>query len=557
MTGLRLPSSLRLPAAAAPWLLCGFAAVLVAGVWQATVNRIEEGRANLLRATAADAASLARLLEEHSARTFQSADQAVQFIKSEYLQDGHKLDLAGMVERGVVLGDIFNLYSVVGADGRMLLSSQPFPPTSLADREHFQVQRDNPHAGLFVSKPVMGRVSQKWSIQLTRRIDGPGGRFGGVVVVSMDPFYFTRLYESARLGPHSTIALIGDDGIVRARQSGTQNQIGLNVSGSPLFAQMRAQDSGVMQRASTLDGRERMFAFRRIGRSPLHVVVGIDTADVLGAYDPIKDKMIQQALLVTCAIAGFTVLLLVLVGRLVKSRAQALSASAAKTQFLSNMSHELRTPLNGILGYAELLREELPPGESRDFARIIHDSGIHLLALVNQILQLNKIESGKERLVLDTVGLRPLVAQVLNAHRSSARAKGLALESDIASDTPAHIECDKIKLQQVLNNLLHNAIKFTETGWVHLAVGPCAQVVRFDVSDTGPGIPPDVQSQVFEKFFQVDSSSARPADGTGLGLALVRELVELMRGEVTLQSLVGSGTTFSFTIPLDAGQASQ
>jgi signal transduction histidine kinase len=555
MTAARPPFPFRLSASAAPWLLCGFAAVLVAGLWQATANRIDEGRANLLRSTSADAASLARLLEEHSARTFQSADQAVQFIKHEYLQDGGRLNMPSLVADGVVLGDIFNLYSVVGPDGSVLMSSQPFPPTSLADREHFQVQRDNPKAGLFVSKPVMGRVSQKWSIQLTRRIDGPGGAFGGVVVVSMDPFYFTRLYESAHLGPHSTITLIGDDGIVRARQSGSQNQIGLNVSGSPLFMQMLAQDDGVVQRASTLDGRERMFAFRRIGNYPLHIVVGIDIADVLGAYDPIKDKMIQQAVLVTCAIGGFTVLLLVLVRRLVKSRAQALSASAAKTQFLSNMSHELRTPLNGILGYAELLREEMPPGEPRDFAQIIHDSGNHLLALVNQILQLNKIESGKERLVVDTVELRPLVAQVLNAHRSSARAKGLALESDMTPDVPAHVECDKIKLLQVLNNLLHNAIKFTETGWVHLAVGHCAHGVRFDVSDTGPGIPPDVQSQVFEKFFQVDSSSVRPTDGTGLGLALVRELVELMRGEVTLQSLVGSGTTFSFTIPLAAAEA--
>jgi two-component system, NarL family, sensor histidine kinase BarA len=552
---LRLPLSVRLPASAAPWLLCGFAAVLVAGVWQATFNRIEEGRANLLRSTAADAASLARLLEEHSARTFQSADQAVQFIKHEYVQDGGRLDLPALEKDGVVLGDIFNLYSVVGADGRVLLSSQPFTPTSLADREHFQIHRDNPKIGLYVSKPVMGRVSQKWSIQLTRRIDGPGGQFAGVVVVSMDPFYFTRLYESAHLGPHSTITLIGDDGIVRARQSGTQNQIGLNVSGSPLFAQMLANDDGVMRRPSTIDGRERLFAFRRIGHYPLHVVVGIDTADVLGAYDPIADKMVQQALLVTCAIGGFTVLLLVLIRRLVKSRAQALSASAAKTQFLSNMSHELRTPLNGILGYAELLREELPPGEQREFARIVHDSGNHLLALVNQILQLNKIESGKERLVVDTVELRPLVTQVLNAHRSSARAKGLALESEIAEDAPAHIECDRIKLLQVLNNLLHNAIKFTDSGWVHLAVGACAQGVRFDVSDTGPGIPPDVQSQVFEKFFQVDSSSARPTDGTGLGLALVRELVELMRGDVTLQSLVGSGTTFSFAIPVRAMEA--
>jgi signal transduction histidine kinase len=154
-----------------------------------------------------------------------------------------------------------------------------------------------------------------------------------------------------------------------------------------------------------------------------------------------------------------------------------------------------------------------------------------------------------------TVELRPLVAQVLNAHRSSARAKGLALESEIAPDLPDHVEGDQVKLLQVLNNLLHNAIKFTSSGWVHLAAAPCPQGVRFDVSDTGPGIAPDLQAEVFEKFFQVDSSTARPTDGTGLGLALVRELVGLMRGEVTLQSLVGSGTTFSFTIPLQATEA--
>lgn len=540
----------RLRASAAPLLLCGFAAVLVGGLWKATLNRIEEGRANLLHSAANDASSLARLLEEHSLRTIQAADQAANFILAAYEEHGNRLDLAAMLARSVALDEVVTLYTVTDAAGNVVLSSQAFAPTSLADREHFKFVRDNPGSGLYISKPVLGRMTQKWAIQLTRRIDGPGHSFGGAVVVSMDPFYFTRLYESARIGRHSTVTLIGDDGIVRARRSGNHNEIGRDISSTPLFQQMLKEDHGSVMRPSAIDGRERVVAFRRVACYPLHVVVGIDTTDVLGAYEPIKNKMIQQAVLVTTAIAGFTVLLLLLIRRLVKSRAQALSASAAKTQFLSNMSHELRTPLNGILGYAELLRDDLPPGEPREFAQIIHDSGVHLLALVNQILQLNKIESGKERLAFDSVGLRGVLDQVVGAHGSSARAKGLALEAEVAAGAPDRIVCDRVKLMQVLNNLLHNAIKFTEQGWIRVSLAAHPGGVRFAVSDTGPGIPPHVQAMVFEKFFQVDTPSGHHTDGTGLGLSLVRELVELMRGEVTLQSTPGAGTTFSFTLPL-------
>jgi signal transduction histidine kinase len=550
MPELRPSLANRLRASAAPLLLCACAAALVAGVWHATLSRIDEGRARLLSDATRDAASLARLVEEHSARTIQSADQALQFLKYAYAAEGRSLDLAGLVRHNVVLGDLFSLCSIIGPHGEVLLSSLPFPPaTSVIDREHFLVQRDHRDAGLFISKPLMGRVTQKWLIQLTRRLEGADGQFAGVAVVSMDPFYFTRLYESAHLGPHSAVSLVGDDGIIRARRSGGLNEIGLDVSQSPMFKVVTSNQSGTFARRSTLDGRDRVYAFRRIGHYPLRVVVGLDTADVLDEYEPLKDKLIQQALLVTLAIALFTGLLLVLIRRLVQRRAQALSASAAKTQFLSNMSHELRTPLNGILGYAELLRDDLPPGEPREFAQIIHDSGTHLLALVNQILQLNKIEAGKERVTLEPVDLHHLLGQMVNAHRSSAQAKGLALRCEIAPATPRHIQCDRIKLMQVLNNLLHNAVKFTERGSVVLSLAPWDAGLRFEVRDTGPGIPDEVQQLVFEKFFQVDAHAARRNDGTGLGLALVRELVELMDGQVRLESQTGAGTSFSFTLP--------
>jgi two-component system sensor histidine kinase BarA len=254
----------------------------------------------------------------------------------------------------------------------------------------------------------------------------------------------------------------------------------------------------------------------------------------------------------TVAITVFTAVLLFLTSRVLRSRSQAVKANAAKTQFLSNMSHELRTPLNGILGYAELLKEELDGCEHREFAQIIHSSGLHLLSLVNQLLQLNKIEAGHEAAVLAAEEAPQLVHEVINAHRSTARLKDIALQIWISPLVPHRIECDRFKLLQVLNNLLHNAIKFTDTGHVELSLVVAGDELLFSVTDTGRGIPAALLDKVFDKFYQVDSGDARISDGTGLGLSLVRELVAVMGGHVRVKSTPGATTVFSFTIPLRA-----
>jgi signal transduction histidine kinase len=472
----------------------------------------------------------------------------VRFIQYDWRNKGKGVDLARLVEHGVVLGDIFNLYSIVDANGDVVLSSQPFKPVNLSDREHVRIHRERTDAGLFISKPVLGRVSHKWSIQLTRRIDLPDGGFGGVVVVSMDPFYFTRLYESARIGEHSVVTLIGTDGVVRARRSGGASTIGQNVSGGALMRRIGARTDGVLRETSSIDGRERVYAFRRLDSYPLLVVVGIDVDDVSRGIAPLRTQLVAQAAASTLAILVFTGVLLALIRRLIRSRAVALKANAAKTQFLSNMSHELRTPLNGILGYAELLGYELADATHREYAAIIQDSGNHLLALVNQLLQLNRIEAGRERLLLAPEDPRTLAAQVLNAHRSGAMKKSLALDVTVGAGVPAVVECDRVKLVQVLHNLLHNAIKFTDAGAVRLALARTGDHLEFAVSDTGRGIPDEVRERVFERFFQVDAGDARISDGSGLGLALVRELVALMGGNVAVESGHG-GTVFRFTLP--------
>jgi signal transduction histidine kinase len=262
-----------------------------------------------------------------------------------------------------------------------------------------------------------------------------------------------------------------------------------------------------------------------------------------------RRQMISLAEFSTLLILIFTGLLLLLIRRLSLGRAHAIAENLRKTVFLSNLSHELRTPLNGILGYAELLTDDLTDPEKRSFAQYIHASGTHLLALLNSLLQISKIEAGQLALDLKNEPLKPLLMAALNAHASSATAKGLQLSLTTGPGLPAALHCDRMRLMQVLNNLLHNAIKFTSRGKVELAASLDPQGVRFSVQDSGPGIAPEFVEAIFDSFFQVSRHSM---EGTGLGLTIARQLVQLMKGRMGLTSTPGHGATFFFTLPLQA-----
>jgi len=236
--------------------------------------------------------------------------------------------------------------------------------------------------------------------------------------------------------------------------------------------------------------------------------------------------------------------------RLEEAREKAEEASRLKSAFLATVSHELRTPLNGILGFADLLRSDLSDPEQQQYAEIIHSSGEHLLQLVSEILDLAKIESGEMTFNYTSVSLAALVGETLAVHRSQAEAKGIALELRLDDALPPTLRTDATRLRQLLNNLLNNAVKFTEHGTVSLSVETDAEGIAFAVRDTGPGISPEHREIVFEKFKQLENFLTREHGGTGLGLALVRQLVEHMGGRVELQSEVGVGSTFTIHLPL-------
>jgi signal transduction histidine kinase/ActR/RegA family two-component response regulator len=230
--------------------------------------------------------------------------------------------------------------------------------------------------------------------------------------------------------------------------------------------------------------------------------------------------------------------------------------SRVKDEFLAHTSHELRTPLNSILGFTKLILDGMcqGPEEERELLRDVFESGQHLLGIVNDVLDIARIEAGKLRLSMGRVELRPLLEQVLTVVSVQADAKGLKIVDETAEILLPAVRADENRLRQILINLLGNAVKFTDEGWVSLRArtNQVAGHVLIEVQDTGVGIPLEKQAHVFEKFKQVDTSFTRRHGGSGLGLSISRRLVEMMGGYIELESAgAGLGTTVRFTLPID------
>lgn len=486
----------------------------------------------------------------------------------------------------------------IGPDGRAVFSTLG-PAVSASDfsaRDDFRYLRANRSNKPFVGEPLIATTDQPLVLPISRRVEAEDGTFLGMLLFSLVPSDLTNLHQAVDLGRRGVLSVICTSGMIRARFSAEHpdgmNGVGMSVVGGGGGWDPNLPPGGMNSyiRVGVVDHVLRMFSQRRLTDHDLVVSVGLDVDDVLVSARSHKALIIAMGTAASLLLGMLTVLLVREIwrrtlreielarehGRLEEANAQILrdreklaitnreltataekaeAASRAKSQFLANMSHELRTPLHAIIGFSELIVSQAPKDVPKapplgEYAKDILSAGRHLLELINTILDLAKVESGTTLLSETVVPLSDIVHASMIAIRSQARGRNIALEVNLPPDAPA-LRVDLTKARQILINILSNAVKFTpEGGTVTVAAerGPHGGVT-LAVTDTGIGMTEAEMAVAMEPFGQVDSTLARVAEGTGLGLPLAQRLMEMHGGRLSMTSEKHKGTRVMLMFP--------
>jgi signal transduction histidine kinase len=528
-------------------------AVAVAGIWW--LNALN--RANTER----ELTNLSVSLSEHVDRTMQTIDlvlaQSLDRIRTHDLTDPADRLRLHLAFRDIAVSLAFvRTLAAFDADGWPVAISRehPAPEHNIADREYFRALRDGAVTGTYISRPLRSATTGEEGIAVSRAIIRPDGSFGGIVRVGLDMGYFQDFFSAIDLGPQTAVTLIRDDGILLMRSPPEPETIGMDLSNTPVFNRILVgREFGLTWHKSPVDGVWRVVAARRLPNAPLVVILSVPSSTTMANWR-------SQALVVGLGTAATILFLLWLAhyaGRQLAQRErrtrQALeaanAASRAKSSFLGVMSHELRTPLNAIIGFSEVISSQAfgPLANERylDYVKDINQSGRNLLVLINQILDLSRIESGKHEMRMEGITLAEVWRHIGNEMGVAAAAKGIHLVlKDSAGDEGLVFAGDARATMQILSNLVSNAIKFTpEGGTVTVSTAAASdREIVIVVEDTGRGIPPDRLVDVLKPFVQVSDAHARDTGGVGLGLSICSSLAEAMGGRLKIESEIGKGT---------------
>lgn len=536
-----------------------FGVLVVAMLWGAIAWDLWRERIRALAAAEADTANLARVFEEHIQRTVDGLDQTLLHLKAEFERDPRGFRLNEAIANNIILKRVSVQIAVIDADGLIQDSNVPgFPRISLADREHFRVHREATADRLFISQPVVGRISGRWSVQLTRRLDGSGGSFAGVLVVSLNPHYLAELYGSVDIGSRGGVMLVGSDGVVRAH-SDTQ-ALGRKLNPPGMVDELFAGRAGSHRVKGPFDHQWRIASFRALDNLPLAVWVGRSEAEVLTAHRQVEAIALLVGGGVTAVLGAALIALYVLVRRqqaiahdLAVKKAELVAGRERLKRYVADLervaevaAHDLQEPLRRVVAYAQLLSRHTPLDEvGRDYLG-------HVVAGAQRIRKL--VQDLEAFVAVDH--LPPAEGAVPAGAALSSAAERLADEiraADVTlvSEPLPTIAADERSLTEIFTQLLDNAIRYRASGRkprVEVSARREGGLAVFAMRDNGIGIEPRDRLRLFEVFHRLHGVDAH--SGTGIGLAIVRRMVERLGGRLWVESEPGQGSTFSFSLPL-------
>lgn len=540
----------------APGVIAIFAVLLIGGLWISLIAEMEHDRATVQRSAEVQAANLARTFEEHVRRAASSIDLVLLHLRDE-IADGQPIDRQLDLLRRRLPSELVFQVAIIDADGHLrYVSLRAAEPVDLSDRDHFRVHRDTTADRLFISKPVLGRVSGRMSIQFTRRLDQPDGRFAGVLVFSADPAYFVSMYRSIDIGENGAVMLVGSDRVVRAGAARRTDVIPPPgaLAADDYFAADRPND-GVYARTCPVDGGQRVAAYRRIAEMDLAVVVDLCLGDIMA---PARERA------VVLTGGGVVVSLLLLgafatTGRLLIRRqrdgdalaAQALSLRRSNSEleaFAYAISHDLREPLRTINGFLGLLIRRAGAklsAEETEFIDFARNGASRMDSLINGLLEYSRVgrnESAFEPVSLATVvdtALANLRGTLTSSHAAVSVLPGLP-------DVLGHGD----ELVRLLQNLIGNALKYHSPDrppTISIAWRRQGRDWIISVTDNGIGIAAEHHERIFGIFQRLHGRDEY--DGTGIGLALCRKIVEHHHGRIWVNSWEGEGSAFFIALP--------
>jgi len=577
------------PAGRARGLRFSIAAVVVAvivSMWAGVVISIDQSRETALKDMEASATNLALAFDEEVTHTLDNVAVTMDAVANRMRAEAPDTNIYAWSHQFPIVAGPIAAVGIIAPNGMLVADTDAArsKPIDLSEKAYFRVPIHRSFTGLFIGSPVKGWIGDETLIPIAKRIETHSRHVLGVLVFLVSPSRLTRLYRSIDLGQNGRITLIGIQGVVLSRFS-KQSPDGLEGIGETVAGRIGPEEiaensQGSYVETSATDRVKRLFSYRRGADYPLVVSVGLDYDAGLALARAHAVTMSALAAVATLLLGGLACYLIREIGSRArrdielaaergKLRAANLElqsanaelsiskqavevASQAKSLFLANMSHELRTPLNAIIGFSQLIRDEaMGPGKPlyADYARDIFGAGEHLLEIINNLLDISKIEAGKTEIRDEIIDLVEILGASLTAVRVQAQIKKIGLVLEVPRGIP-RLRGDALRLRQVLINLLSNAVKFTEAGQITVtAACNAAQGLTIMVIDTGIGMSEEEIAIALEPFGQVENAITKRHEGTGLGLSIARRLVELHGGRLAITSVKGSGTTISVHLP--------